>query len=176
MPHCGVGSGGHHPSADLARSQMEYIQLNNFSSEQDGYQVESQMIVFQPNQINQISHCFEFAGKELSWIWLNPNWQSAREVHELSWFWFSFWLLLGARPDHPHTQTESRFGGDLEVVERWGSWRWRWWMWLVRLGWSGAFLRWSEASLPPPQFCLTQPWSRCSSEILRRHGEYLQFT
>ena len=66
MPHWGVGSGGHHPSADLARSQMEYIQLNNFSSEQDGYQVESQMIVFQPNQINQISHCFEFAGKELS--------------------------------------------------------------------------------------------------------------
>ena len=68
MPHCGVGSGGHHPSADLARSQMEYIQLNNFSSEQDGYQVESQMIFFlwQPNQTNQISHCFEFGGKELS--------------------------------------------------------------------------------------------------------------
>ena len=44
------------------------------------------------------------------------------------------------------------------------------------VGMVGAFLRWSEASLPPPQFCLTQPWSRCSSEILRRHGEYLQFT
>ena len=56
------------PFADLARSQMEYIQLNFFSSEQDGYQVESQMIFFlwQPNQINQISHCFELAGKELS--------------------------------------------------------------------------------------------------------------
>ena len=61
----------------------------------------------------------------------------------------------------------------VKVVGRGSRWRW---MWLVRLGWSGAFLRWSEASLPPPQFCLTQPWSRCSSEILRRHGEYLQFT